>query len=67
MKINPRNYPTGTKVTVRLNTGEDVDGVLKDHSDWLMGCPVVQTECGELIGIGYQGEIVAVAPQQEVM
>ena len=66
MKIDPRMYPTGTRFTVRLNTGKEVDGVLKDHSDWLIGCPVVEIECGESIGIGYQGEIVGVAPQQEV-
>ncbi|EFF9541384.1 hypothetical protein GL246_09380 [Escherichia coli] len=51
---------------MRLNTGKEVDGVLKDHSDWLIGCPIVETECGEQIGIGYQGEIVGIAPKLEV-
>ncbi|EKM5720903.1 hypothetical protein WIC93_14320 [Enterobacter cloacae] len=65
MKIDPRNYPLGTKVTVRLTTGEEVNGVLKDHSDWLTGCPVVETDGGEKIGIGYQGDVVSVVHEQE--
>lgn len=63
--LNPRNIKIGTSVTVRLNNGEEKKCVLTDHSDWLVGCPVVVAEDGESIGIGYQGEIIAAAPQQE--
>lgn len=65
--INPRSIKIGTSVTVRLNSGEEKKCVLTDHSDWLVGCHVAVTEDGISIGIGYQGEIIAVAaPQQEV-
>ena len=63
--LNPRNIPLKSKVNVRLNNGDLVDGVLIDHSDWLVGCPVVETVGGEKIGIGYDGEIVSVVNSQE--
>jgi len=64
--LNPHNLVIGTSVTVRLNSGEEKTCELTDHSDWLVGCPVAVTEDGPSIAIGYQGEIIAAAPQQEV-
>lgn len=48
----------GTRVNVRLNSGEVVEGTLTNHCDWLVGCPVVTTDSGEAIGIGYYGDII---------
>lgn len=63
MKLNPSNIPIGTKVKVFCNDGKEVIGTLTDHNDWLVGCPVVKTDDGYSIGIGYQGHIVCVIPQ----
>lgn len=56
--------PLKSHVYVRMRDGRIVKGKLVSHSDWLVGCPVVDVG-GEGVGIGYRGEIVAAAPQQE--
>lgn len=56
--------PLKSDVYVRMIDGRIVKGKLVSHSDWLVGCPVVDVD-GEGVGIGYRGEIVAAAPQQE--
>lgn len=55
--------PLNSDVYVRMMDGRIVKGKLVSHSDWLVGCPVVDVD-GEGVGIGYRGEIVAAAPQQ---
>lgn len=57
--------PLKSDVYVRMRDGRIVKGKLVSHSDWLVGCPVVDVD-GEGVGIGYCGEIVAAVPQQEV-
>lgn len=57
--------PLKSDVYVRMKDGRIVKGKLVSHSDWLVGCPVVDVD-GEGVGIGYRGEIVAAATQQEV-
>ena len=56
--IEASKIAVGTRVLVRRNSGEKVQGELTNHSDWLVGCPVVTTDDGDMIGIGYHGEIV---------
>lgn len=56
--------PLKSNVYVRMRDGRIVKGELVSHSDWLVGCPVVDVD-GEGFGIGYRGEIVAAAPQQQ--
>lgn len=61
---NIEALPLNSDVYVRMMDGRIVKGKLVSHSDWLVGCPVVDVD-GEGVGIGYRGEIVAAAPQQE--
>ncbi|EAM6285743.1 hypothetical protein BG151_000115 [Salmonella enterica subsp. enterica serovar Apapa] len=58
--------PLKSDVYVRMRDGRIVKGKLVSHSDWLVGCPVVDIGEESSVGIGYDGEIVAAAPQQEV-
>lgn len=58
--IEASTIPAGSRVTVRMKSGEIVEGKLTDHCDWLVGCPVVTTDDGDMIGIGYHGDIVDV-------
>lgn len=53
-----KDIPIGSSVMVTRNSGELVEGILTNHSDWMVGFPVVKTSGGELIGIFYYGEIV---------
>ncbi|MCU6241184.1 hypothetical protein [Enterobacter asburiae] len=53
-------------VYVRMNDGQILKGKLTSHSDWLVGCPVVDVGEGGSVGIGYDGEIISPLPQQEV-
>lgn len=56
--IEASTIPIGSRVTVRKQSREVVEGILTDHCDWLVGCPVVTTDSGEAIGIGYCGDII---------
>lgn len=58
--------PLKSDVYVRMRDGRIVKGKLVSYSDWLVGCPVVDIGEERSVGIGYDGEIVAAAPQQEV-
>ncbi|MGK3191260.1 hypothetical protein [Enterobacter soli] len=61
-----RVLPLMSDVYVRMNDGRILKGKLTSHSDWLVGCPVVDVGEKRSVGIGYYGEIIAVAPQREV-
>ncbi|ELX1428160.1 hypothetical protein [Escherichia coli] len=58
--------PLMSDVYVRMNDGKILNGKLASHSDYLVGCPVVDIGESRSIGIGYEGEIIAAAPKQEV-
>ncbi|MEB0790946.1 hypothetical protein LT989_14850 [Citrobacter portucalensis] len=58
--------PLMSDVYVRMNDGQILNGKLASHSDYLVGCPVVDISESRSIGIGYEGEIIAAEPQQEV-
>ena len=60
-----KSLPLKSDVYVRMNDGRILTGKLVSHSDWLVGCPVVDVGEERSVGIGYDGEIVAAAPQQE--
>lgn len=57
--------PLMSDVYVRMNDGKILNGKLVSHSDYLVGCPVVDIGESRSIGIGYEGEIIAAAPKQE--
>jgi len=56
--IEASKISVGSRVAVRMKSGEVVEGILTNHCDWLVGCPVVTTDSGEAIGIGYYGDII---------
>lgn len=60
-----RALPLMSDVYVRMNDGQILKGKLVSHSDYLVGCPVVDIGEPRSVGIGYEGEIIA-APRQEV-
>lgn len=52
----------GKKVTLmRKSNGEILTGVLDLKNDWLVGCPTVTLENGEVIDIGYYTDLVVPA------
>lgn len=60
-----KHIPLKSDVHVLMNDGRLLTGKLVSHSDWLVGCPVVDIGEDRSVGIGYDGEIVTAAPQQE--
>lgn len=60
-----KELPLMSDVYVMMNDGKILNGKLVSHSDYLVGCPVVDIGEYRSIGIGYEGEIVAAAPKQE--
>lgn len=50
--------PLMSDVYVRMNDGKILNGKLISHSDYLVGCPVVDIGESMSIGIGYEGEIM---------
>lgn len=55
-----KDIPLSSTVAVRMPSGETVSGALISHSDYLVGCPVVDLGLRRLIAIGYEGEIVGI-------
>ncbi len=50
--------PLGSSVVVRMPDGETITGKLVSHSDFLVGCPVVDIGRERSLGVGYECEIV---------
>lgn len=53
-----REIPLGSLVAVRMPDGDTVAGRLTHHSDYLVGCPVVDIGRERSLGVGYECEIV---------
>lgn len=50
--------PLMSDVYVRMNDGKILNGKLTSHSDYLVGCPVVDIGESMSIGIGYEGKLL---------
>ncbi len=61
-----RAVPKGSEVFVRLTNGNVVTGKLIIHDDYLVGCPVVDVPGRGAIGIGYEGDVMAIRSRKGV-